>query len=1076
VPEPLLNVAIGDGPPDPLSARPRSGLLTATPWRFALSADAVGPDASPVRARLTDLDVPLVAGSTLHYVVHADFGGNDADPAGGWGATAVAVDLVLDDGSRLSDHALPDHHGVVCEVLGQAASKTVVADQWTAKQVDLTALAGRRAVAAEVVVDPRASVKDDRPASGWVDGVEIVTAPPALIRSGLSPAERVLTTRGTHAGRRFSRGNNAPLTTVPHGAVFAIPVTDAGTNRWPYAWAEHDVAAGVPALQGFAVSHIASPWMADRSVVQLVPGAPEPVLDRVARARRFTHAREVARPHLYSVTFEDGGTAELTATSHALLLRLSLPEGGTVLADGVEDHGRLEWDVDDDGRGVLTGWTDGPDARGEKQLRMFVWGCTDTPVLEHGRFPGAERPGMACWARPDLAAGPDPGRVTVVLGTSFISVEQARRNVELEVGDDGFDVVVQRSQQAWDDLLGRVEVSGATEDQLTTLYSNLYRLFCYPNDAAEETGSTDQPRPAYASFLAPLVRPHSAERTGAVVVDGQVSVNHGFWDTYRTAWPLLALLVPSRAARLADGFVQHYRDSGWTARWSAPGYCDCMVGTSTDIVFADLLAAGVDDFDLWSALDSGLRNATVPATDPHVGRKGLSTGVFTGVTDTGTDEGLSWAMDNALNDYGIARMAALLLEREPTHERVGELAAHVAYFTGRAQAYAHHFDPATGFFAGVRPDGRFRYDADHFDPRRWGEDYTETNAWGMRFTVPHDGRGLASLFGGPAGLEAALDAFFAEPETGRAELKGGYDEVIHEMTEARNVRLGMLGLSNQPAHHIPFMYYFAGVPAKAHRVLRECVDRLFLGSELGQGYPGDEDNGEMSAWWVFAVLGLYPLTPGSGTYVIAAPRFDSMSLRLEDGAVLRVDAHRSTPEACHVTGVRIDGEPWSRTWVPVSRLRQGAVVDVDLSTEPGDWGRDAADAPPSVTSPDDGPRPWRDLTAGAALEGAGAALVDDRGERTVGVEEGWSVELPGDVLLGVELYTVTASAGEAPAGWRLEAHDGERWTVVDERRGETFRWERQTRPFLLPEPVRAGRYRFTALAAGRLGQLELLTR
>ena len=1073
MPDHLLTLEVGEGPSDPLSARPRSGLLTAVPWRFALDADAVHPDSTPLRARLADLDVPLVAGSTLRYVVHADFGGNDADPGGGWGATAVAVDLVLDDGSRLSEHALPDHHGVVSEVVAQAASKTVVADQWTGKQVDLSALAGRRAVAAEVVVDPRASLRDDRPASGWVDGVEIVTASPA---ASPSPAERVLTTRGTHASRRFSRGNNAPLTTVPHGAVFAIPITDAGTNRWPYAWSEHDVEPGVSALQGFAVSHIASPWMADRSVVQLVAGAATPVLDRAARARRFTHAREVARPHLYTVAFEDGSLAELTATSHVVLLRLTLPDGGTVLADGVEDHGRLGWDVDEDGRGVLTGWTDGPGARGEDQLRMFVWGRTDAPVLEHGRFPGPERPRMACWARPDLASAPDPRRVTVVLGTSFISVEQARRTVELEVGDRSFDVVVARSKQVWDDLLGRVQVEGATPDQLTTLYSNLYRLFCYPNDAAEETGSADLPRPRYASFLAPLEAPHTATRTGAVVRDGTISVNHGFWDTYRTAWPLLALLVPSRAAQLADGFVQHYRDSGWTPRWSAPGYCDCMVGTSTDIVFADLLASGVDGFDLWSALDSAVRNATVPAADPHVGRKGLGTAVFTGVTDTDTDEGLSWAMDNALNDYGIARTAALLLEREPGHERTAELAAHVAYFTGRAQSYVHHFDPGTRFFAGVRPDGRFRHDPAHFDPRLWGEDYTETNAWGMRFTVPHDGRGLAALFGGRAGLEAALDAFFAEPETGRAELKGGYAEVIHEMTEARNVRLGMLGLSNQPAHHIPFMYYHAGVPAKAHRVLRECVDRLFLGSELGQGYPGDEDNGEMSAWWVFAVLGLYPLTPGSGTYVIGAPRFDSLSLRLEDGALLRVNARRSTPDACFVTGVRIDGEPWSRTWVPVSRLRAGAVLDVDLSTKPGDWGRDPADAPPSVTAPGERPRPWRDLTSGAAVEGPGAVLVDDSGEQTVRVAEGWSVELPGDALLPVELYTVTASASDAPGGWLLEGHDGERWCVVDERRGETFRWERQTRPFLLPAPVRAERYRFTALAAGRLAQLELLTR
>ena len=565
------------------------------------------------------------------------------------------------------------------------------------------------------------------------------------------------------------------------------------------------------------------------------------------------------------------------------------------------------------------------------------------------------------------------------------------------------------------------------------------------------------------------------------LVDGEITVNHGFWDTYRTAWPLLGLLARERTAALADGVVQHYRDGGWTPRWTAPGYCDCMVGTSADIVFADLVAAGVDGFDLWSAFDSALRNATVPAADPRVGRKGLDTAIFTGVSDTDTDEGLSWALDNALNDYGVARLATALAEREPGHPRAAELAACASYFEGRAQHYANHFDPTTEFFAGVRPDGTFRYGPEDFDPRRWGEDYTETNAWGMRFSVPHDGEGLAALFGGRHRLEAALDAFFTEPETGRAEFRGGYDQVIHEMTEARNVRMGMLGLSNQPAHHIPFMYLYAQAPAKTQRIVRDCVDRLFLGSEIGQGYPGDEDNGELSAWWVYAAIGLYPLTPGSGTYVITAPRFDATTIDVGGVAPLQINARREDPDACYIHAVRVDGEPWSKTWIDIERLRRGAVIDVELQVTPGSWGTGAEDVPPSLTPPGGSPRPWRDLTRGGSVAGPEAVLIADRSDVSVWVAAGWSMELPGDPRRPVEIYTVTASPADAVTSWRLEASDGDNdgddgWRLIDEREGEEFRWDRQTRPFEPATLIGATRFRFTALSDGSLAQIELLSR
>ena len=368
VPGYSLTVEVGAGPEAPPSSRPRSGLYSAHPWRYTLQGDQAA-DNRVQRARLIDLDVVIETGSALEYAIYAEFGGNQADPSAGWGATAAAVDLLLDDGTRLSDHRLRDHHGFIAEVDAQTESRSVVADQWTAKRVDLSALAGRRVVAAELVLDTASGDHDDRPATGWLDGVQIerFAASGASELRGL--VEWVSTTRGSHASGRFSRGNTAPLTTLPHGAAFAIPLTDASSHRWPYAWSEHDVAPGVSALQGFAVSHIASPWMADRSIVQLCPGGVEPVLDRAARARRFRHRDEIAQPHRYAVAFEDGSGAELTTTSHVLLLRLTFADGaGTIITDGITDGagdaGELGWSIDGDGRGVLSGWVDGPSAFG----------------------------------------------------------------------------------------------------------------------------------------------------------------------------------------------------------------------------------------------------------------------------------------------------------------------------------------------------------------------------------------------------------------------------------------------------------------------------------------------------------------------------------------------------------------------------------------------------------------------------------------------------------------------------------------------------------------------------------------
>ncbi len=350
-------------------------------------------------------------------------------------------------------------------------------------------------------------------------------------------------------------------------------------------------------------------------------------------------------------------------------------------------------------------------------------------------------------------------------------------------------------------------------------------------------------------------------------------MNNGFWDTYRTAWPHYCFFTPDLADDLVDGVVEQFRDGGWTARWSAPGYVDSMPGASADVVLADAASHG-RRFDETGGYDSALRNACVPPPHPWVGRKGIGTSRFTGYTSTAVAEGMSWSLENAIADDAIAHWSASLAQRAAAlgvAERRREFLANAIWFTQRSLHYRRLFDRRIGFFQGRLADGSWHHDPDTFDPDRWGGDYTETNAWGMAVSVPHDAAGLAELYGGDDALARRLDDLFATTERATGRVVGAYGGIIHEMTEARAIRCGMAAMSNQPAHHMPFMYLSTGRPWLTQWWTREILDRLFVGGEIGQGYPGDEDNGEMSAWWLWAAAGLYPLHPASGELAITAP-------------------------------------------------------------------------------------------------------------------------------------------------------------------------------------------------------------
>ncbi|MET9966370.1 GH92 family glycosyl hydrolase [Streptomyces sp. NPDC006356] len=1040
VPQDMLSL-VDRGPSGSPTAKAGAGFTGKRALRYAGRHTADGRAYS--YNKVYDVNVAVGRDTRLSYRIFPSMADGDRD----YDATNVSVDLAFTDGTHLSDLGATDQHGFPLSPGGQGAAKVLYVNQWNNVASRIGSVAAGKTV--DRILVAYDSPKGPAKFRGWLDDIALKAVTPE--RPKAHPSDYALTTRGTLSSGGFSRGNNFPATAVPHGFNFWTPVTNAGSLSWLYDYARANNDDNLPTIQAFSASHEPSPWMGDRQTFQVMPSAAAgtPDTGREARELAFRHEHETARPYYYGVRFENGLKAEMAPTDHAAVLRFTYPgDDASVIFDNVTDQAGLTLDKEN---GVVTGYSDVKSGLSTGATRLFVYGTFDKPVTE----------GSASGVKGHLRfdAG-DDRTVTLRLATSLISVDQAKDNLRQEVDDASFETVKARAQRQWDKLLGKVEVEGATPDQLTTLYSSLYRLYLYPNSGFEKVDGKYR----YASPFSPMPGPDTPTHTGAKIVDGKVYVNNGFWDTYRTTWPAYSLLTPSQAGEMVDGFVQQYKDGGWTSRWSSPGYADLMTGTSSDVAFADAYVKGVD-FDAKSAYDAAVKNATVVPPSSGVGRKGMETSPFLGYTGTETHEGLSWALEGYLNDYGIAKMGQALYKKTGDRRYKEES----AYFLNRAQDYVNLFDSEAGFFQGRDTKGDWRVESSKYDPRVWGYDYTETNGWGYAFTAPQDSRGLANLYGGRGGLADKLDEYFATPETDSPDFVGSYGGVIHEMTEARDVRMGMYGHSNQVAHHANYMYNAAGQPWKAQKNVREVLSRLYVGSEIGQGYHGDEDNGEQSAWFLFSALGFYPLVMGSGEYAIGSPLFTKATVQLENGRKLVVKAPRNSARNVYVQGLKVNGVPWRSTSLPHSLIAKGGVLEFDMGSKPSSWGTGKNAAPVSITQDDEVPTPRADV-----LKGDGALF-----DNTSGTEASvTSVELPvSEGGAKAVQYTLTSPSDrtKSPTGWKLQASkDGTTWRTLDERSGQSFAWDRQTRAFSVGSPGTYGKYRLVLDGEAVVAEVELL--
>lgn len=1073
--EPMLTV-VGTGPEAAWNARVNAGFSGLKALRYEGAVTGSGPGYA--YNKVFDVDVEVIESSELSYLIFPDVALEPKDPHFlAHPSTYAAVDLAFDDGTYLSDLLVRDQHLARFTPEDQGRSRTLYSGEWNYKAVKIGQVAAGKTIK-RILVGYHHPDGPVRAFGGFIDDIRIR---PRDLSAPARVSDYVVTTRGTNSGPDYSRGNCVPAVAVPHGFNLWTPVTNSSEMGWLYTYHRDNNEQNLPTIEAFRASHIPSPWMGDRGVFQVMP-FPEgvtPSRDRAKRALPFRHENEIARPYYYSVTFENGIRVEMTPTEHAAMFRFTFPtREATLFFDHVAGQGGQITLLPLDQALVAQGPSASPTAREAGATTAYIRAEFDKPIgtarlsTEHAYY------------KFDLPE--DDYTVTMKIAISYFGRDQAKHNLDLEISNvDTFEDVRERAQRRWDDKLGLIRVEGANRDQLTTLYSNLYRLFLYPSAHFENVGAVTAPQYRYVSPFHPEVSNGMNDKfTGGTIVDGQLYVNHGFWDTYRATWPLLTLLTPQETGKIIDGFVQHYRDNGWISRWSAPGAADLMTGTSSDIAFADALVKGITGFDARDAYEAALKNATVVPPSSAVGRKGIATSMFRGYTDTDTPEGFSWSMAGYLNDFGIANMAEKLAASASGAQKQQYL-DEAEYFRSRALNYVHLFDAETGFFQGRTPEGGFRLSPKDYDPEVWGHDYTETNGWNMAFEPTYDGRGLANLYGGRDKLAEKLDSFFATPETASEANAGSYGSVIHEMREARDVRMGQLGLSNQASFHIIYMYLFAGQPAKAQKLVRDALARLWVGSEIGQGYLGDDDNGSLSAWYIFSALGIYPLNVGTPIYVIGSPLFKKATIRLENGKSIVINASNNSPENVYVRGLRVNGAPYTKTYLTHEQLLNGITLDFDMGPEPSNWGTGANDAPPSLTTTDAVPKTLGDVARSASCQSQDGERVEaffDDDSRTQATLEGSNLHVACTFASAtrVTFYTLTSGANaddSDPQTFRLEgSNNGTTWIVLDQRSSQAFPWRRQTRPFKVSSPGNYTRYRivFPDASAVSLAEVELL--
>ncbi|WP_418983168.1 GH92 family glycosyl hydrolase [Alistipes sp.] len=725
------------------------------------------------------------------------------------------------------------------------------------------------------------------------------------------PSEYVTTLVGTQSDYALSTGNTYPAIALPWGMNFWTPQTGAMGDGWAYTYGSHTI-------RGLKQTHQPSPWINDYGQFSLMPVRGADKLGEESRKSWFSHQSEEARPYYYKVYLADHDiTAEVAPTERAAVMRFTFPETkeAGVVIDAFDRGSRVEI-VDDrtvagystrNSGGVPGNFRNWFVIRFDKPF-TGVELTADPAKYEAGSqvlYPegGKSVEGGHAVAKVHFATRRGE-QVTARVASSFISSEQAVRNLETEVGTDDFDTVRDKAQRRWDEVLGRIEVSGGTEEQMRTFYSCLYRSTLFPRKFYEIDA---QGTPIHYS-------PYNGE-----VLPGYMYTDTGFWDTFRALFPLLNLVYPSVNAEIQAGLANAYRESGFLPEWASPGHRGCMVGNNSASIVSEAILRGVtpeeDVATLYEAMLSG--RGKVHPTVSSTGRLGHEYYDSLGYVpyDVGINENVARTLEYAYDDWCIAQAARRLGHEEDA-----------AMLEKASRNWRNVFDPETLLMRGRNADGTFQQP---FSPYKWGDAYTEGNAWHYTWSVFHDVGGLSDAMGGEEGFARMLDSVFVVPPIYDDSYYGAR---IHEITEMQVADMGNYAHGNQPAQHMIYLYDYCGQPHKAQWWTREVMDRLY--SPKPDGYCGDEDNGQTSAWYVFSALGFYPVCPASDTYAVGSPLFRQATIHLENGETVRIDAPANTPANRYIREMTLDGAVVAEPFLRYDDLKKGAQIRFAMQAEP----------------------------------------------------------------------------------------------------------------------------------------------
>lgn len=723
---------------------------------------------------------------------------------------------------------------------------------------------------------------------------------------------------GTQSTFELSTGNTYPAIARPWGMNFWTPQTGKMGDGWQYTYTANKI-------RGFKQTHQPSPWINDYGQFSIMPVVGKPEFDENKRASWFAHKGETAKPYYYKVYLaEHDVVTELTPTERAAMFRFTFPENehSYVVVDAFDKASSVKIDV---ANRRITGYSTRnsggvPDNFRNYFVIEFDKAFTYKAVVDNKTLIAESTETTSAHAGAIIGFATKKGEtVHARVASSFISEEQALQNLK-ELGDDTFDTLVEKGKDAWNDVLGRVEVEGGDLDQYRTFYSCLYRSLLFPRKLYEVDASGAIVH--YSPF-------------NGKVLPGYMYTDTGFWDTFRCLFPLLNLIYPSVNKEIQEGLINTYKESGFFPEWASPGHRGCMVGNNSASVLVDAYMKGVRVDDV-ATLYEGLLHATenVHPEISSTGRLGYEYYNRLGYVpyDVKINENAARTLEYAYNDWCIYKLAKEL--KRPKKE--------INMFAHRAMNYKNLFDKETLLMRGKNKDGKFMAP---FSPLKWGDAFTEGNSWHYTWSVFHDPQGLINLMGGDDVFVSMLDSVFSVPPVFDDSY---YGQVIHEIREMTVMNMGNYAHGNQPIQHMIYLYNYAKQPWKAQYWLRQVMDRLY--TPTPDGYCGDEDNGQTSAWYVFSALGFYPVCPGTDQYVLGAPLFKKATVHFENGKAIEIKAPQNSCTNLYIKDMKVNGAEYSKNYVTHSLLQNGGVVDCVMSDTPNmERGIGMEDAPYSFS-------------------------------------------------------------------------------------------------------------------------------